>query len=58
MEPMGEITVTPGVFKAVLTFSDMWPPTGSKVQGFKVAFSTLDCIWDVYLQKKRQLRQV
>jgi hypothetical protein len=31
--------------------------TGSKVQGFKVAFSSLDWIWDAYLQEKRQLRQ-
>ena len=30
---------------------------GSKVQEFKVAFSSLDCIWDAYLQKKRQFRQ-
>jgi hypothetical protein len=30
---------------------------GSKVQGFKVAFLSLDCIWDAYLQEKRQLRQ-
>jgi hypothetical protein len=25
--------------------------------GFKVAFSSLDWIWDAYLQEKRQLRQ-
>jgi hypothetical protein len=31
--------------------------TGSKVQGFKVAFSSLDWIWDAYLQEKRQRRQ-
>jgi len=31
--------------------------TGSKVQGFKVPFSSLDCIWDAYLREKRQLRQ-
>ena len=30
---------------------------GSKVQGFKVPFSFLDCIWDAYLREKRQLRQ-
>ncbi len=26
--------------------------TGSKVQGFKVAFSFLDCIWDAFLREK------
>jgi hypothetical protein len=30
---------------------------GSKVQGFKVVFSSLVCIWDAYLREKRQLRQ-
>jgi hypothetical protein len=25
---------------------------GSKVQGFKVAFSSLDCIWDAFLREK------
>ena len=28
-----------------------------KGSGFKVAFSSLDCIWDAYLLEKRQLRQ-
>ena len=30
---------------------------GSEVQGFKVSFASLDCIWDAYLGEKRQLRQ-
>ena len=30
---------------------------GSKVQGFKVASSSLDCIWDPYQRENRQLRQ-
>jgi len=30
---------------------------GSKVQGFKVAFAALDCIWDAYLRETRQLRR-
>jgi hypothetical protein len=29
-----------------------------RVQGFKVPFSSLDCIWDAYFREKRQLRQV
>jgi hypothetical protein len=29
----------------------------SQVQGFKVPFSSLDRIWDVYLPEKCQLRQ-
>ncbi len=29
----------------------------SRVQGFKVPFSSPDCIWDAYLKEKRQLRQ-
>jgi hypothetical protein len=32
--------------------------TGSKVQGFKVPFSSLGCIWDAHLREKRQFRQV
>jgi len=27
------------------------------VQGFNVPFLSPDCIWDVYLREKRQLRQ-
>jgi hypothetical protein len=30
---------------------------GSKVQGFKVPPSSLDCIWNAYLRENRQLRQ-
>ncbi len=33
------------------------PFTSSKIQGFKIAFSTLEAIWNAYLRKKRQLRQ-
>ncbi len=29
----------------------------SKVQGFKIPFSSLDYIWDAYLREKRWLRQ-
>ena len=29
----------------------------SQVQGFKVLFSSLDCIFDAYLRETRQLRQ-
>jgi hypothetical protein len=31
--------------------------SGPGVQGFKVAFPSLDCIWEAYLREKRQLRQ-
>jgi len=31
---------------------------GSKVQGFKVPFSSPNCIWDAYLREKRQFCQV
>jgi len=30
---------------------------GSKVQRFKVPFSSLDHIWDAYLREKRRFRQ-
>jgi len=30
---------------------------GSKVQGFKVLFSSPDSIWDAHLREKRQFRQ-
>jgi len=30
---------------------------GFKGSGFKVPFSSLDCIWDAVLREKRQLRQ-
>jgi hypothetical protein len=39
------------------TTDNLYAFTGSKVQGFKVVFSSLDWIWDAYLQEKRQLRQ-
>ncbi|RZB33425.1 MAG: hypothetical protein SRB2_03978 [Desulfobacteraceae bacterium Eth-SRB2] len=29
----------------------------SRVQGFKVPFSSPGCIWDEYLREKRQFRQ-
>jgi hypothetical protein len=44
-------------YLSILRLNRMVAFTGSKVQGFKVAFSSLDSIWDAYLRQKRQLRQ-